>query len=341
MSSEIFAVVREVQLPLLAVLLLLGAVTKMSGRAADTGGLAVLVSERLRRPSAVATGLLEAALGVGLLVSNGLPGEAARALTAIVFAVSVVVLFLVRRRDPEAGCGCFGGLSRAPVGRRTLTRAGLLSAAALTTLGLEPAGWQVLASPTPSHAWVLGAELLILALLSPELRDMVTRSTHKEPCELREVPLNHTMRVLQRSEVWRTNEPVMIKPEPTDVWRKGCWRLLRYDGIRHGRRVDVVYAVRIGGRRDTAVRAVVVDRASGAVLASYGAVSQAELIGPPRKLPRPSVAARLHERRQDPDRAAQSLRAARGLSILGEPAERAPRGHDHGDPDERRPAPTG
>ncbi|MFD6948952.1 methylamine utilization protein MauD [Nocardiopsis sp. TSRI0078] len=337
MLPEIVEAAREVQLPLLAVLLLLGAVAKTARGAADTG-LAVLVPERLRRPSTVGTGLVEAALAVGLLALGGLLGEVVRMLTAVVFAVSVVVLVLVRRRDPEAGCGCFGGLSRTPVGWRALTRAGLLSAAALATLGLEPAGWQAAASAGPLHAGVLGAELLLLVLLSPELRDVAARPFHREPCELREVSLRRTTRVLRRSEVWRINASVMTGTEPEDVWRQGCWRLLRYDGMRHGRRVDVVYAVRLGGRRDAAVRAVLVDRGSGAVVASFGAVTRTTLPGAPHKLPHPRRAARQDAGRYDADRAARTLRAARAHPAGGSPE---PRDLDGRGPDGREPTPAG
>jgi hypothetical protein len=346
MLPEIVEAAREVQLPLLAVLLLVGAVAKTTRRAAATG-LAVLVPERLRRASTVGTGLLEAALALGLLGLTGMLGEAVRALTAVVFAVSVVVLVVVRRRDPEAGCGCFGGLSRAPIGRRTLSRAGLLSAAALATLGLRPAGWEVVASPTPLHAAVLGAELLLLALLSPELRTRAARALNEEPCALREVPLHRTVRTLHRSDVWRVNEPVMLGSEPEDVWRQGCWRFLRYDGIRYGRRVDVVYAVRTGGGRDTAVRAALVDRGSGAVVASFGAVTRIELPGPPRKLLHPGEAARRDAWRHDEARAAQSLQAARELSAVWDPVESGPDGsagddrvRDERVPGQRDPAET-
>ncbi|WP_017571019.1 MauE/DoxX family redox-associated membrane protein [Nocardiopsis halotolerans] len=336
MLSEIVEAFREVQLPLLAVLLLLGAAAKTTRRAAGAG-LAVLVPERLRRVSTVGTGLLEAVLGVGLLALTGLLGEAARTLTAVVFAVSVVVLVLVRRRDPEAGCGCFGGLSRAPVGWRTLARAGFLSAAALATLGLEPAGWQVIASTTPTHAGILGVELLFLALLSPEPRGVVARALHREPCGLREVPLRRTMRTLRHSDVWRVNEPVMLGTEPEDVWRQGCWRFLRYDGMRHGRRTDVVYAVRTGGSRRTAVRAVLVDRGSGTVVASFGAVTRADLPAPPRRLASPSEAARRDAWRHDEARAAASLRAAREHATVWDSMESEPdvRATDAPEPDTR------
>ncbi len=294
MFPEVLEAVREVPLPLLAALLLLGAAAKATPQAAGTG-VAVLLPERLRRPATLATCLLEAALAVALLTTTGLLGEAARVLTAAVFAVSVVLLLVARRRDPEAGCGCFGGLSRAPIGWRTLTRASLLAVAAAATVGLAPTGWEVASAPTPLHGAVLGAQLILLALLSPELREAAARATTLEPCELREVSERRTTRRLRRSEVWRANAKVLIRNEPEETWRHGCWRFLRYDGLRHGRRVDVVYAVRIGGPERTGLRAVLVDRESGAVIASFGAVTTLDLQGPPRRLPGPRQAAKRDE----------------------------------------------
>ncbi|WP_017587857.1 MauE/DoxX family redox-associated membrane protein [Nocardiopsis ganjiahuensis] len=320
MFPEVLEAVREVQLPLLAALLLLGAAAKAAPQAAGTG-VAVLLPERLRRPATLATCLLEAALAVALLTATGLLGEAARVLTAVVFAVSVVLLLVARRRDPEAGCGCFGGLSQAPIGRRTLARASLLAVAAAATVGLAPTGWEVASAPTALHGAVLGAELLLLALLSPELREAAARAATREPCALREVSERRTTRRLHRSEVWRTNAKVMIRSRPEETWRHGCWRFLRYDGLRHGHRVDVVYAVRIGGPGRTGVRAVLVDRESGTVIASFGAVTTLDLQGPPRRLPRPRQAAKRDEAE------------GRGGAKAGTLAKESPGGSGRGLPD--------
>ncbi|MGW5876791.1 MauE/DoxX family redox-associated membrane protein [Nocardiopsis terrae] len=290
MFPEVLEAARELQLPLLAALLLLGAAAKAGSRSAGTGA-AVLLPERLRGPATLATCLAEAALAVALLTATGLPGEAARVATALMFAVSVVLLPAARRRDPEAGCGCFGGLSRAPIGWRTLTRAALLAVAAAATVGLPLSGWEVASAPDPLHGAVLGVQLVVLALLSPELREVAARAATREPCALREVSERRTSRRLRGSEVWRTNAKVMIRSEPEETWRHGCWRFLRYDGMRHGRRVDVVYAVRIGGPRRTGVRAALVDRESGTVVATFGAVTTLDLQGPPRRLPGPRRAA--------------------------------------------------
>ena len=266
MFPEVLGSLREVQLPLLAVLLFLGAVAKVIPGAESTG-LAVLVPQGWRRPVTLATCVLEAVAAMALLTVTGPLGDVARILTALLFGVSVVVLTVVRRRDPEAGCGCFGGLSREPIGWRTLTRASLLAVAAAATVGLVPTGWAVVCAPTTIHGLVLGAELLLLAWLSPEPREMLTRASSTEPCALREVSSRRTLRRLRRSDAWRANAGVMLGGEPEDTWRHGCWRFLRYDGMSHGRPVDVVYAVRLDGPRRTGVRSVLVDRESGTVVA--------------------------------------------------------------------------
>lgn len=266
MFPEVLGSLREVQLPLLAVLLFLGAVAKVIPGAESTG-LAVLVPQGWRRPVTLATCVLEAVAAMALLTVTGPLGDVARILTALLFGVSVVVLTVVRRRDPEAGCGCFGGLSREPIGWRTLTRASLLAVAAAATVGLVPTGWAVVSAPTTIHGLVLGAELLLLAWLSPEPREMLTRASSTEPCALREVSSRRTLRRLRRSDAWRANAGVMLGGEPEDTWRHGCWRFLRYDGMSHGRPVDVVYAVRLDGPRRTGVRSVLVDRESGTVVA--------------------------------------------------------------------------
>lgn len=326
MFPEILAAVREVQLPLLAALLLMGAVAKAVPRSEGTG-VAVLVPQRWRRPVTVLTCLLEVVLAVALLTLTGPLGEVARVLAVLLFAVSVGVLSVVRRRDPEAGCGCFGGLSREPIGWRTLTRASLLAVAAVATVGLAPNGWDVAATPTLTHGAVLGVELLLLAALSPELREALGRTLGSDSCALREHSPRRSLRRLRRSDVWRTNAKVMLSTEPEDTWRHGCWRFMRYDGMRHGQRVDVVYAVRVGGPRRTGVRAALVDRESGAVLATFGAVTTLDLQGPPRRLPRPRQAARRDE--------VEGRGVARPDTLAKEPPGEAGRGMP-GDPEGER-----
>lgn len=278
---------RETQLPLLAVLLLLGAAAKAADRSGQ--GAASLLPARFRRALTLAGGAAEASLAAVLLVAAGWWGDAARVLTTLLFAAAVPVLLWVRRRDPEAGCGCFGGLSRAPVGWRTVVRAGVLAAAAASTVGVPVSGVQVLTGPTAAHGAVLAAQVVLLALLSPEPRELAARLRSREPCEFRRVPVRRTLARLRASGAWQDCAAVVGDAAPVDVWRQGCLRFLRFAGTHGDRPVDVVFAVPVADRRP-AVRAAVTDSRTGAVLESFGAPPAREasrtpataVPGPPR-----------------------------------------------------------
>src|SRR5271156_5677495 len=143
--------VRELQVPLLAALLLGGFMTKVwrvlrartIAAAMDPAGLFPL---RLRGPMVLAMGLIEFGLGVALLatagrfgpVGAGVPATVVRLCAVLFFLIAMAALNETRQRRPEAGCGCFGEFSDTPIGWRTITRAGVLCAAAAVTIGLPP-----------------------------------------------------------------------------------------------------------------------------------------------------------------------------------------------------------
>jgi hypothetical protein len=252
----VLAVVREVQVPLLAVLLVGGCAAKarraVSARSvAAATGPTVLFPLRLHRPAAIGVCVSELALGAGLLLTAdraGPPALAVRGATGLLFAVAVGGLHELRARRPDAGCGCFGELSRTPVSGRTLTRAVLLCAAAVSTVGVPP-----LRMPgSAGQAWLMlavaAAELALLAALSPEVGQAVTRLSHTDPCELRAVPVERTMSALHASAPWRRYSRYLVAA-PVEVWREGCWRFVVFPGVLGGRRVEVVFAVYLAGRR--------------------------------------------------------------------------------------------
>ena len=70
--------------------------------------------------------------------------------TALLFCTAVAALAELRTRRPDAGCGCFGDLSSTPVSWRTITRAALLGAAALASIGVPPL--RMLGSPGQAAA---------------------------------------------------------------------------------------------------------------------------------------------------------------------------------------------
>jgi len=249
------AVTREVQVPLLAAVLIGGYLTKarQALRARPGPGPTALFPPWLRRPVAVTLCAAELVLGAALLLTagrtgGGIPALAVRAATALLFGTAAAALYELRARRPDAGCGCFGELSRTPVSWRVIARAALLGVAALSSIGAPP-----LRMPdSADQAWLTLAaaaiELAVLAVLSPEIGQVMARLSHADPCELREVPVRRTLSTLHASTSWRRYQRFLTTPAPADIWREGCWRFLVFPGVLASRRVDVVFAVHLAGR---------------------------------------------------------------------------------------------
>ncbi|HUA28013.1 MAG TPA: methylamine utilization protein MauD, partial [Streptosporangiaceae bacterium] len=70
-----------------------------------------------------------------------------------------------------------------------------------------------------------------------------------DPCELRPVPVTRTMAALHASASWRRHRHYVTDTVPVDVWREGCWRFVAFSGVLAGRRIEVVFAVYLSGRR--------------------------------------------------------------------------------------------
>ena len=267
-AVAVLSTARDVQAPLLAALLLGGCAAKVrrtvSARSVATEmGPTLLFPIRLRRPAAVVVCASELALGVGLLVTvggfaSGTPAVVFRLLTVVLFGTAVGALHELRSRQPEAGCGCFGDLSDTPVGWRTLARSALLCVAAVVSV-TAPALHK---PPQAGHAIVafavLGAELCVLAMLSPELGEVMVRLGYSEPCEIRRLSVEHSLARLRSSRQWREHRHNLITREPVDVWREGCWRFAVFPGMLASRRIDVVFAVHLKARHPQ-VRAAIYD----------------------------------------------------------------------------------
>jgi hypothetical protein len=271
-GGQLLGELRGIQVPLLAVVLT-GACAAKARRAIgsrDTGATAsptALFPVPLRRTAAIAVCVTEFVLGVALLMTAWpLPGDAgprpaaaacARAAAALFFLTAAATLHELRDRRPEAGCGCFGELSRTPVGWRPIARSALLCGAALASVSARP-----LRMPgSAGAAWLLvaaiAAELAVLAALSPELGEVIVRLGYSEPCEVRRIPVARTLDSLRASPQWRRYRQYLTSLEPGDVWREGCWRFAVFPGMAEGRRVEVVFAVYTKPRRPP-VRAAIV-----------------------------------------------------------------------------------
>jgi hypothetical protein len=247
---------REIQVPLLAVLLLGACAAKarrvLSARSVSAGtGPTAIFPVGLRRPAAIGLCAAELSLGLGLLCTTGAgtPALVFRVAATLLFGTAVGALYELRVRRPDAGCGCFGELSRTPVNWRVITRAVLLGAAALATVGAPP-----LRLPgSAGQAWLViaaaVAELAALTALSPEVGQALIRLSHSEPCELREVPVARTLTALHASPSWRRYQEFLTAAAPSDVWREGCWRFVVFPGLLARRPTEVVFAVYLAGRR--------------------------------------------------------------------------------------------
>jgi hypothetical protein len=275
--------IREVQIPLLAAVLLGACAAKIwkALRPHPEGGHSdpsALFPAHLRRPIMALVFAAEFGLGFGLIGTAlrlpgtgltdarlALPATVVRTGTALFFLVSAGVLNEMRQRRPDAGCGCFGELSGTPIGLRTIARAGLLCASAVATFGLPPL--RMPSSSTVAELWlaVLAFELALLAFLSPELSEIMVRLGYSEPCEVQRMPVGRTMSALHASVQWRKYESQVSAGAPSDVWREGCWRFVVYPGYARGRRVDIVFAVYLQNRRP-AIRAAVLDADTDEVL---------------------------------------------------------------------------
>ena len=130
----VIATIREIQAPVLA-LVLLGACSAKLIRVLRSGsvraglGPTELFPRPLRRPVAVILCCSELGLGVALVVTAGRFGagsqaDAVRLATALLFAVALCGLVELREHRPDLGCGCFGDLSVRLPGVGTRVRPG-------------------------------------------------------------------------------------------------------------------------------------------------------------------------------------------------------------------------
>lgn len=288
---------RAIQIPMLSAMLTGGCLAKARRAIRErsvSAGLSptAMFPLRLRRPVAVCMCVSELGLGIGLILTAGrfgagLPADAVRAATALLFLIAVGGLHVLRSRRPGAGCGCFGDLSDSPIGARTITRSVVLCLASAAAVGVPP-----LRSPSwPGQAGITGtlivAELAIIAALSPELGAVMVRLGYSEPCELRRLSIERTVAALRGTAQWRRYRHQVSARTPVDVWREGCWRYLVFPATVDGRAVELVFAVYMKARRPP-VRSAMLDAASGEVLSGAGALAAAPL-RPAPALPAPRL----------------------------------------------------
>src|SRR5215475_11322824 len=271
--TVILHAIREVQIPILAAMLLGACAAKLAqvlkaGGLSATFGPTALFPANIRRPVALGICVIEAALGLGLILTAGgtggkVPAMAFRAGSCLFFIVATCALIELRASRPDVGCGCFGELSTSPVNFRTIARSALFAIAALVTITLGPIGRPpVKASAIAELLGILAAELLVIGALSPEIGEGLIRLGYSEPCELPIVPSGRTLAALHRSRQWRRHSRLITSAVPADIWRELCWRYVVYPASYDNRAADLVFAIFLKHRRP-AIRAALVDAATG------------------------------------------------------------------------------
>ena len=267
----------EVQIPLLAAMLLLGCATKVlkmvrAGSADENIGPTALFPMHLRRPLAIVLCAVEATLGLGLLVTAGrfgrhVPAGGIRLGSCLLFVVATCALLELRQSRPDVGCGCFGDFSTAPVSARTLARSALLAIAGLATVWVGPITMPRTVAGAFGLLTIACAEVLLIAVLSPEVSESLIRLGYSAPCELRNVPAARTLAVLRRSKYWRRYASLITSETPEDMWRELCWRFVVFPARYQDRQTEIVFAVFLQHRRPV-VHVALVDSDTGAPLES-------------------------------------------------------------------------
>jgi hypothetical protein len=263
----------DVQIPLLATILLTGSLAKVARvvrfrSLVPAFGPPALVPIRLRRWTSAGLCLLELAFGAGLVLTATGPwyDDAAVSLrvgTGLVFLVATLALLELRSTRQDLG---FGEVSATPVTTRALIRSALLAAAAIGTIGINGIDMRWALAHPALPAGLGGAELVVFALLSPEIPYFLVRLGYSAPCELRQVGAEQTLAALGRSAQWRRHSH-LIAPgdEPADIWRELCWRYIAYPSNYPDAEAQVVFAVHLQHRRP-AVLSALVDTATGEAL---------------------------------------------------------------------------
>jgi hypothetical protein len=284
----VLTAVREVQIPLLAALMLGACSAKvikgLRTSSVDAGlGPTALFPMRLRGPLALVFCAIEFGLGLGLILTagrlgHGTPASCIRLGAGLMFLVATSALIELRATKPDAGCGCFGDFSTAPVSGRTLARSGLLAVAALSTLGLPAISQPQSGAEAARLLAIMAIELIVLGALSPELSEGLIRLGYSEPCELRALPAERTLAALHRSKQWRRHSGLIATRAPADMWRELCWRYVVFPARYQGRETELVFAVYLQNRRP-AVHAALVEAATGELVPWPAPPSRPGLLG--------------------------------------------------------------
>ena len=180
-----------------------------------------------------------------------------RLATAFFFVLATCALVELREHRPGPGLRVLRRPQHHATRPRSVARSGLFAAAALASVHSG-----VLSVPPPGLAaaqvfGVLFTELLLVAVLSPELGEALVRLGYAEPCELRAASPHRALTALRHSRAWRSHSGLITRDVPSDMWRELCWWYVVYPGRDGAMGSDIVFVVEVGSRRPAVHAAVV------------------------------------------------------------------------------------
>jgi methylamine utilization protein MauE len=275
------AVAALLALPVGAVFLWSG-VAKTAFDPAKLGSLAL--ADLIGRKSAAVilrlAGVLEVCVGGAILLAPGWVWP--RWAAAAVAVGGALYATIALSAAPGTPCGCFGTTSANATSRGTVVRALSLAAAAGATL-TTTATWTSAFASNPGRGLVvvLIEAACVGALFREELGSLgwrrwertVGAHSYAEDCATAAVAPEVTMKRLGASEAWSTLRPHLVREQPIEQWREGCWRFVCFPATHRNQDATAVFAVRLPPDPPRCKGAIVIDGSEEIVLQANGSQS--------------------------------------------------------------------
>jgi hypothetical protein len=189
---------------------------------------------------------VEAGLALALLV---LPPRAGGTAAAAFFVAAGAYAGVLARVAPDRSCGCFGAGGE-PASPLVVVRALLLACVAGIYAVVDPSPARAFGDP---RAWS-GLLLLVAVTLvvsrewrAPFQRRAAVRRLRN--CSRAVVDIASAVELVRTTDAWQTVGGYVVRDDPVETWREGCWELLSFDASVDGKIATVVFALGLAGRR--------------------------------------------------------------------------------------------
>jgi len=189
---------------------------------------------------------VEAVLALALLA---LPPRAGGTAAAAFFVAAGGYAAVLARIAPDRSCGCFGAGGE-PASPLVVVRALLFACVAGIYAVLDPSPARPLGD---ARAW---SGLLLLVAVTPavsrEWRAPLQRRAadrRRRNCARAVVDTASAVELVRTTDAWRTVGGYVVRDDPVETWREGCWQLFTFEASFDGGIATVVFALGLAGRR--------------------------------------------------------------------------------------------